>query len=127
MKRLAFGIVSAFGLVIASGQGLAAPCMVENQTVSLSGRITIEAVPARAEPRHDAYRYPLLHLDKPACYADGNFGTIPAARAVAIVWGTGNAPHFTSGQHVNVTGSLSHTTTGDQPPQALMLLLSPTG
>ncbi|GBQ25986.1 hypothetical protein AA12717_2227 [Gluconacetobacter sacchari DSM 12717] len=117
-----FASVVLMGLVAAPAMAFGAPCWKQDQTVLLSGKITIESVAAQSDPKKDAYTYPLLHLEKKSCYSDSDYGSISDVRAVAVVSGY-HQLHFQEGQHVSLTGAIEHTVTADQPPQALMLYM----
>ncbi|MDE1986929.1 MAG: hypothetical protein KGJ28_10340 [Alphaproteobacteria bacterium] len=100
--------------------GAAASCLSEGATVTLSGVVSL----AKARNVHNGrlYTYPLLTLDKPLCYRNAAMGDVPETRHVTIV-PDDRAPPFRdmAGRHVTVRGTLMHSSTMDQPPQALLL------
>jgi hypothetical protein len=95
--------------------------MREGGRATLAGRVTMVSVAARPDPPHRAYRYPRLMLAQPICLASRD----RTDAQVSVVALAGDGTIVRTGQRLSRTGTLWFTTTADQPPDDVMLLVRP--
>ena len=97
-------------------------CYADQSNLTLSGRASYKTVLGDRSEGVRGHRYARLVLDHPICYNDTTFGSIPAAKVVAIV-PEGDVPGVRDGAHVTLAGTLFHQTTTNEPPEDLQFEL----